>query len=92
LCRCPKYLYIPRDRIRISAKTRSWDHAAVAAKAYADARDPVLIAQRRRAQEQQKQETLLSVAVANFLTARKAIGVSGKTNDNNSTNDTPLLL
>jgi hypothetical protein len=82
LCRCPKYLYIPRDRNRISAKTRSWDHAADAAKAYADARDPVLIEQRRREQEKQNQETLLSVAVANFLTARNAIGVSKKTNDN----------
>jgi site-specific recombinase XerD len=33
-CRCPKYLYVARQRLRISARTRSWDAAEELAKNY----------------------------------------------------------
>jgi len=53
-CRCPKYLYIRRDRARISAKTRSWDTAREKAVEYANAHDPKLIEKRQAAQEKKR--------------------------------------
>lgn len=82
LCRCPKYLYVRRDRIRISAKTRSWEQAERKASEYADAHDPRLIEQRQAEEEKKNAQVLLSDAVKKFKAARKLISVSDKTNKN----------
>src|SRR5579864_234258 len=82
LCRCPKYLYVRRDRIRVSAKTRSWETAEGKAQEYADAHDPKLIEKLQTEQEKKNAQVLLSVAVDKFKAARKLISVSDKTNKN----------
>lgn len=81
-CRCPKYLYVRRDRIRLSAKTRSWDVARLKAVQYADARDLQLIEKLRVEQEKKNAQMLLAVGVEKFKAARKLISVSEKTNKN----------
>jgi integrase len=81
-CRCPKYLYIRRDRARISAKTRSWETARDKAVEYANAHDPQLIEKRQADEEKQNTQVLLSAAVEKFKAARKLISVSEKTNKN----------
>jgi hypothetical protein len=50
-CRCPKYFYIRRDRLRISARTKSWETAREKAIEYAHANDSEIIAKRAELEE-----------------------------------------
>jgi len=70
-CRCPKYLYVRRERLRISARTRSWDKARKKAQEYAHRPEPGMVLDDHRPR--------LREAIADYLRGLALSGVSEKT-------------
>lgn len=81
-CRCPKYLYVRGERLRISAHTRSWETAREKAAEYVDSHDPEMIARDVAVEDERPTQILLSEAVAKFLAARQLVNSCQKTIDN----------
>lgn len=74
-CQCPKYLYVRRDRTRISAHTRNWERAEELARQYASKFEAEGI-------PKQIHGVMIADAVDRFLESRPATGATKKTIDN----------
>lgn len=74
-CTCPKYLYVRRDRTRVSAHTRRWERAEELAKEYAAKFEAEGI-------PKQFHGVTITDAIDKFLASRPSTGASKKTIDN----------
>jgi integrase/recombinase XerD len=71
-CRCPKHLYVRITRVRMSAKTQSWETGRQRAKEWADNHDPVILRERAREAESAVRPKFIEEAFDEFIASKEA--------------------